>query len=68
MMNTLTRRVRRVTRRTAINPAWSPDGRFIAYGCKKGLCKVSPRSRRVKVLVRPGDSFRGGFDWQPLPR
>ncbi len=47
---------------------WSPDGRSIAYGCKKGICKVSPRSRRITQLVRPGDSYRGGFDWQPLPR
>ncbi len=68
VLNTKTGRMRRIVKR-AFDPGWSPDGRFIAYGCKQGLCKVSPKSRRERVLVRRRGSLRfGGVDWQPLRR
>lgn len=68
VLNTKTGRSRRIVRR-AFDPGWSPDGRFIAYGCKQGLCKISPRNRRERVLARRRGSLHfGGVDWQPLRR
>jgi Tol biopolymer transport system component len=68
VLNTKTGRTRRIVDR-ASDPGWSPDGRFIAYGCKRGLCKVSPKKRRERVLVRRRGALHfGDVDWQPLRR
>jgi len=68
--------LRRRTRRGGYAPAWSPDGRWIAF-LRRGDVHVVRSSggalrRLVNAPSRDAFDTRGGFatslDWQPLPR
>jgi Tol biopolymer transport system component len=70
------RGLRRLTRRGGYAPAWSPDGRWIAF-LRRGDIHVvrssgGARRRLVNAPSRDALDTRGEFatslDWQPLPR
>ena len=69
------RGLRQLTRSGGYNPAWSPDGKWIAFIRNGDLHVIRPngedRRRLVKGMVTP-ELFEGpqvqALDWQPPPR
>ncbi len=69
VLNTRTGRTRKLKRAgDASDPAWSPDGRYIAYGCDRAICKIRLKDGRRTLIARPRGSGRLFYepDWQPL--
>jgi Tol biopolymer transport system component len=48
--------------RGAVAPAWSPDGRWLAFSDRHGLQIVATRGGRPRTLVRDG---YGPYSWSP---
>jgi Lipoprotein LpqB beta-propeller domain len=42
---------------------WSPDGRWLAFACRAGLCRSGPDGARPQVVLRT--SGLRSFDWAP---
>jgi Tol biopolymer transport system component len=48
------------------DPAWSPDGTRIAFGCDRGICTMNPDGSDVRELTDPASpAFDEDPDWGP---
>jgi len=66
IIDTRTRRVRRLTRTPAVkerHPVWSPDGREVAYDSNGSIAIIPSRGGSPRTLVADGRSP----SWQPRP-
>jgi Tol biopolymer transport system component len=69
-----TGRHRRLTTRGGAEPAWSPDGRFIAFIRSGDLWVMRSNGRGERLILEGGETdsgqeiYLGSPSWQPLPR
>jgi Tol biopolymer transport system component len=66
--------LRRLTSRGGSHPAWSPDGRWIAFIRNAALYVMRANGRSQRLLLAPAPTGQPNLettfdnpDWQPLP-